>query len=847
MQTKAILSFILATLMTVQSFGAATIFRNDRTILGNPTTGAHKDIEFNVGSGDENPRIRANTSTGVLEFTNDGVNFSDIGSGAGGGGGINLLKNGGFESGLNGWTHSGGTLDLVDPTSPLYVLGKKTGAFEATAAGHSFDTELVDIPPALQGKLCSFTGLYSGNSNGNLKIQVLDQTGALVSGFVEKALEPASGSDVLAFVQTFTCPSSGKIKGRVVSTAAAGPIGPDQFHLGEAVRLYTYGGRSIGEVFYTAADACPVGSEDANGDAVLIATYPHAFYKIGNRHGDGTTHGDGSGSGFAAGTAFNKADVRGRFIRGFAGTSTVDPDKGSRTAQAVGGASGNNVGSIQLQATRKNGLSLNDPGHAHTTGGRYMTIDGGTAYNPQGGGGTYYYRTDVSANTTGITINNGDNETRPANIGLRACQQLVGDIVPVLQTGEATQYAGTIYAWAGPMCPGTDLPADGRAALRTEFPDMYQNIGLSWGDGTKTPTGAASGIAAGQGFNFPDGRGLVLRGVDGGAGRDPNAATRTALITGGGGATGSNVGTFQDQATRKNGLALSDPGHTHSYQSYSANFSIANNYADPSANGFMQSTNANVASYATRINGNTTGISLGAGDSETRMRNVNVLYCVTTRTAKLGAVVPYSVVSKDQPARTVINTVVSRTADYTASLDEETIIVDTTTGNKTLSLPSASLSKGKKFHILNSGTANQLIVDPSASETVCGRPTIRVNSGGSVKDEITLQSDGTKWEGLHGSCLLSFSSAHDINGAPVLKSLNVLNGTCGFSSGSSACVFYTDVFSSTPICQVTTNSATGTASQARITAAATTGVTIYSESSAGAHNLPYNLSCDGPR
>ncbi len=56
-------------------------------------------------------------------------------------------------------------------------------------------------------------------------------------------------------------------------------------------------------------------------------------------------------------------------------------------------------------------------------------------------------------------------------------------------------------------------------------------IGTSWGgDGIGT-------------FNLPDLRGRLVRGVDGGAGVDPDAATRTEWAAGGN--TGDAVGTLQ--------------------------------------------------------------------------------------------------------------------------------------------------------------------------------------------------------------------------------------------------------------------------------------------------------------
>jgi len=75
------------------------------------------------------------------------------------------------------------------------------------------------------------------------------------------------------------------------------------------------------------------------------------------------------------------------------------------------------------------------------------------------------------------------------------------------------------------------LPCDGSAVAIASYPDLYAVIGTSWGgDGIGT-------------FNLPDLRGRFLRGVDDGAGVDPDAATRTEAAAGGN--TSDAVGTLQ--------------------------------------------------------------------------------------------------------------------------------------------------------------------------------------------------------------------------------------------------------------------------------------------------------------
>lgn len=92
---------------------------------------------------------------------------------------------------------------------------------------------------------------------------------------------------------------------------------------------------------------------------------------------------------------------------------------------------------------------------------------------------------------------------------------------------------GMITAWAGDVAPTGWLICDGTAVSRTTYSTLYALVGNRFGQGNNTTT-----------FNVPDLRGRFLRGADGGSARDPEAASRTAMNTGG--ATGSNVGSVQN-------------------------------------------------------------------------------------------------------------------------------------------------------------------------------------------------------------------------------------------------------------------------------------------------------------
>ena len=100
--------------------------------------------------------------------------------------------------------------------------------------------------------------------------------------------------------------------------------------------------------------------------------------------------------------------------------------------------------------------------------------------------------------------------------------------------------AGMIVPFAGPVenIPVGWLLCDGRTVSRSEYINLYDAIGVAWGEGNGTTT-----------FNIPDLRGMFLRGVSGESGNDADANRRTMLNENGGN-TGNNVGSYQGDAIR---------------------------------------------------------------------------------------------------------------------------------------------------------------------------------------------------------------------------------------------------------------------------------------------------------
>ena len=153
-----------------------------------------------------------------------------------------------------------------------------------------------------------------------------------------------------------------------------------------------------GTLFTFAGASCPAHSVVADGSSQLRAgTYANLFAAISTAYGT------------ADGTHFNLPDLRGKFARGVDGTATNDPDHASRTTCNTGGATGNAVGSCQLdQVIAHTHVEQILEGGAGSTNGEVLNGSTGLL--------TTYFST--SANSGAQT---GGAETRPLNVYVLYC------------------------------------------------------------------------------------------------------------------------------------------------------------------------------------------------------------------------------------------------------------------------------------------------------------------------------------------------------------------------------------------------------------------------------------------
>jgi microcystin-dependent protein len=284
---------------------------------------------------------------------------------------------------------------------------------------------------------------------------------------------------------------------------------------------------------------------------------------------------------------FNVPDLRGRFLRGVDNGTGRDPDAGSRTAANPGGATGDNVGSIQGWATAPPVIPFTIYDGDLTVPNELQDCGDVEGYN------------NAQWNSDGVTINftssGGDDETRPVNVYVDwfICQVETqpGDPDP-FPIGGVIGFAGDIESVTPPPSANF-LECTGQAVSSQDYPALVTAIGTAnGGEGTTT-------------IDLPDYRGRFLRGVDHGAGNDPDSSERLQPQPGTG-TSGDNVGSYQGYSTAQ---PVNTTGIT----------GTANIPVDDEENSAVGST-YNIC----RWSGDAVTLSVAGGDAESRPINV---YC----------------------------------------------------------------------------------------------------------------------------------------------------------------------------------------------------------------------------
>jgi hypothetical protein len=90
-----------------------------------------------------------------------------------------------------------------------------------------------------------------------------------------------------------------------------------------------------------------------------------------------------------------------------------------------------------------------------------------------------------------------------------------------------------------------------------------------------------------------------------------------------------------------------------------------------------------------------------------------------------------------------VNVTGSKTANYTATVDDDFIPCNATSGVFTVTLPAASTASGRQLTIKKTdSTKNAVTIDANSSETIDGATTIALRL---QNDSVTIQCDGSNW------------------------------------------------------------------------------------------------------
>lgn len=290
------------------------------------------------------------------------------------------------------------------------LLGSKT-----TLAGVDFDQTLylevtADIdqdnaitaadPPMLPRQVI-LPAVFAKESADSRKLAGYDWSAILAPGSADPLSGKIDGGKLVNI--TSNSIAVGTIHGRLLADGSvasnhisAGAIGPSQ--LSEALAALLRSASPPGTIVAFGGTTPPSGWLLCDGRALRSREYPHLYGAISTNWGGGyRRRGE---DWFREDEDFNLPDLRGVFLRGVTGGRTnafSDPDAAARTAAVPGGASGNQVGSVQMDDFKS---------HNHN-----LRVNYGPGELPRDW--AYFYSAGNTA--YGYSDSAGGSETRPRN------------------------------------------------------------------------------------------------------------------------------------------------------------------------------------------------------------------------------------------------------------------------------------------------------------------------------------------------------------------------------------------------------------------------------------------------
>lgn len=218
--------------ITVDEATKSGTFNVDTFRIGDGTTTNDKIVEADNGNSANNPKVFYDESDAAWKFTNDGSRIQAIGSGAGGGSGVNLLaeSNFDFEGGdpPTDWVNTGAAFS-AETVEPLF--GSQSGLWDASAPAQTLISATVPVTAGFIGQSCQAEASYKWTgAQGEVLVRVRNSTITLV----EQELIATTGSDVGQIQLQFDCPSvvGETLVFELASTADSLPVTIDQVFLG---------------------------------------------------------------------------------------------------------------------------------------------------------------------------------------------------------------------------------------------------------------------------------------------------------------------------------------------------------------------------------------------------------------------------------------------------------------------------------------------------------------------------------------------------------------------------------------------------------------------------------------
>lgn len=256
---RYLIQAILFTLSVV-AFAAVTNQQSlpvDSVVIGRPAPAADPQINFKGTT----HKIKSNRTTNKLQFSNDGTSFKNLGSGSGGGSGVNLLQDDNFDfevgTPFTGWTASGGTV-TAETTNPLF--DDKSLKWDSSASSQTLTSASKTIKAGMVGRSCQSEVYYKWASgvSGDLKLQVRDGSSNTLA---ELSLDPTVGDQTKRAMVHFDCPAlAGTMTMRLISTVSnPAEITIDNAFLGSGSASMNIAQASLyAGVWYSSVAACDV-------------------------------------------------------------------------------------------------------------------------------------------------------------------------------------------------------------------------------------------------------------------------------------------------------------------------------------------------------------------------------------------------------------------------------------------------------------------------------------------------------------------------------------------------------------------------------------------------------------